>query len=351
MTANSHRLDSIGREECIILVENSTHLKVGGAVAALFATLLAASFPVASAFAQTVPTITLTASPARVAQQDGANVTYTATSTGITDPRYSFWVEGPNGQWKSAQNYSPADTFTFANIQSGNYLIAAYVLSAANLAAGRYSAAIHPLSDGMFVGSKVTVKTSTNSLVKGQTAAVRAESTGIYSPQYQFWYKDPSGAWHQDSAGFTASPSFTFIPAMSGPYEILAYAKSPDAVNSQEGALCSNNLSETVGFAQPLVLSAPQNISAFGSGSGVLVTWKAPATGTAAGYQIWAIPVINGIPDLRAAVQFGAARASASSYKVSGLTAGESYEFNVDAVGETGNVVKGTPTSVIKYGS
>jgi hypothetical protein len=99
-------------------------------------------------------------------------------------------------------------------------------------------------------------------------------------------------------------------------------------------------------------VSAAQDISATETSTGATVTWTAPATGTAASYNIWQIPYVNGSLDKADAKEIAkGVSASDTSYAVTGLTAGDSYAFNVDAVDAYGNVVFGTPSSVIEYGS
>ncbi|WP_020375379.1 triple tyrosine motif-containing protein [Sulfobacillus thermosulfidooxidans] len=210
--------------------------------------LILSMLPAASAFAQSAPTVTLTESgynniAAQV--QPGQSVTFDASASGISNPMYQFWVEQPDGQWIDAQNYSSSSTFTLSNVQAGDYLVAVDVLSAAQLKAGDYSAAIQPLADGVFVDSSVTLSVPSASVVAGHTLTVSATATNIFDPLYQFWYKAPNGQWYQ-SGNYSSSNSFTFTPSMSGTYTFIAYAKSPLAVNDPEGALYSNTGSATV---------------------------------------------------------------------------------------------------------
>jgi hypothetical protein len=117
---------------------------------------------------------------------------------------------------------------------------------------------------------------------------------------------------------------------------------------SVNGVAQSQTASVTVNAA----VSAAQDITATETSKGATVTWTYPATGTAASYQIWEIPVVNGTADKAAATDIVPDESvSATSYGVTGLAVGDSYEFNVDAVDAYGNVVYGTPSSAIEYGS
>lgn len=229
---------------------------------------LAMLLPGMSVFAQSAPTVTLTASPSQVMQSVGSSVTYTAHATGISNPEYQFWVENPNGQWTAEQGYSSSSSFTLTPNQSGNYLVTVFVMSQQELQAQDWSAAVHPpLSDGLFVGSSVTVSPSTSTVTAGQPVTLNASASGIFDPQYQFWYKTPSGQWVQDPNGYTGSSTYTFTPTETGTYEFVAYAKSPDAANNPEGALVSNKGTFTVGVGAPSLSAISVTGESSGNGS------------------------------------------------------------------------------------
>ena len=209
--------------------------------------LILSMLPAASAFAQSAPTVTLTESGYNnIAAQvtPGASVTFHASSN-ISNPMYQFWAEEPSGQWVDVQNYSSNSTYTLSNVAAGNYLVDVYVMSAAEVKAGDWSAAAQPYgADGVFVDSSVTLSSPSANAIAGKPMTVTATSSNIYNPLYQFWYKNPSGEWKQ--SGAYGSGNFTFTPSESGTYTFIAYAKSPQALNNPEGALYSKTVSGTV---------------------------------------------------------------------------------------------------------
>ncbi len=239
--------------------------------------LILSMLPAASAFAATAPSITLTEQgynniAAKV--QPGGSVTFSASANGVTDPMYQFWVEEPNGSWKDVQNYSSTNTYTLSNVASGDYLVTAYVLSAANLKAGDYSAATNAEANGLqdvegvFVDSTVTLSTPTAAATAGQTMTVTATAANIYNPLYQFWYKTPDGQWIQ-SGDYQSSSTFTFTPTETGTYTFIAYAKSPLALNNPEGASYSPTETAQSAVGQPTI-------------SGLTVTGETTGAGTTA---------------------------------------------------------------------
>jgi hypothetical protein len=96
------------------------------------------------------------------------------------------------------------------------------------------------LADGVFVNANDSLTLSTSNPTPGSTVTATASATNIFDPLYQFWYETPDGTWHQSGA-YSSASSFT-IPAFTeqGAFKVVAYAKSPMAVNDGEGALISH---------------------------------------------------------------------------------------------------------------
>lgn len=206
-----------------------------GAAATLASTAMLAGL----AHAATAPgEVTLTGST--IVATAGSNVTFTAQAIGLTNPEYQFWVEMPDGTWVDAQNYSSTSAFVLKDVQSGNYLVVADAMTSSEIVAGQWSQAVGSLADGVFVNATDTLSLSTSNPPPGATVTATASATNIFDPLYQFWYETPDGTWHQSGA-YSSANTFT-IPAFTeqGAFKVVAYAKSPLAVNDGEGALISN---------------------------------------------------------------------------------------------------------------
>ncbi len=206
-----------------------------GAAAALASTAMLASLAMA---APAPAEVTLTGST--IVANPGSNVTFTANAVGITNPEYQFWVEMPDGKWVDAQNYSSSNTFTLKSVVTGNYLVLADAMTSSEIKAGQWSDAVGSLADGVFVKATDTLALSSSNPPAGATVTATASATNIFDPLYQFWWETPDGTWHQSGA-YSSASTFT-IPAFTeqGAFKVVAYAKSPEAVNDGEGALISN---------------------------------------------------------------------------------------------------------------
>ncbi|WP_028962525.1 beta strand repeat-containing protein [Sulfobacillus thermosulfidooxidans] len=311
--------------------------------------LILSMLPAASAFAASAPTLSLSEEGHQIAAQvsPGGQVTFTATSTGVNNPRYQFWVEEPNGSWIVAQNYSSSNTFTLKNVTSGDYLVTAYVLSAAQLSTGDYSAATNVGSDGLqqvdgvFVDSSVTLSAQSATVTAGQYVTVTATATNIYDPLYQFWYETPSGVWEQ-SGNYTASGTYTFKAPTTGTYNIIAYAKSPLALNDPEGALYSKTVTEkAVNAVSSVTISGTND---FAAGNSTTLTATAMESGsaiTSPSSVSWTVTSSNGVVS---DVAFSAPGSTTTTFNV---PASDPGTYLVTA---TIDGVTSAPYKVIAYG-
>lgn len=272
-----------------------------GALAATVLSLL----PTLPAAAQAAPAVTLTESSHVVAV--GQSVSFVAQAPDIVGtPEYQFWVELPSGEWVDAQNYSSSSHFMLTAASAGNYLVAVDVMSAAEVAAGAWSAAAAAVPVALFANSTVTLVPPSGPLLRGNTATLTASAANIAHPLYQFWIESPSGTWSQ-SGPYQSRPTDTVTLSAAGTYRAVVYAKSPDAPADAAGALASpvatwtmaagpgssvEYLGGAISPQNPLTLTANQpvaiqvvNVDAGGN--------PVPILGTAAG--IFRLPPLTGL--------------------------------------------------------
>ena len=197
--------------------------------------------PATAVFAQSPPTVTpgsVTLSGPITPTNGSATFTASASDPNGT-AEYQFWVESPTGQWTDAQNYSTHNTFTLATPSAGDYLVSVEVMDQAQVAASDWNMAETTLPDGVFNGSSLLVTSNaTGSVALDTSVTLTATASGIFDPQYQFWYQEPNGTWVQ-SGNYGSTNTFTFTASQAGTYKYVAYVKSPLAANNAHGALQS----------------------------------------------------------------------------------------------------------------
>lgn len=322
------------------------------------AMLLGGILPGMSAFAQSA-NVTLTGSS--LTSTPGGQVSFTASAPGVSNPEYQFWVEEPNGQWQQETGYTSNPTYVLTTPTSGDYLVSVNVLSKSQLQSGDWSAAIRPLSDGVFVGSTVTTSVSSATVVQGQSVTITASSTNIYNPQYQFWYETPSGQWVQDNYGYSSANTYTFTANQTGTYKFVAYGKSPLAVNSPEGAIMSEpvgsvtsvvgqpSLSALTVTGQTTGTGAPSSPATAMNGASLTfgTTLEGPTGNPLVGTSVtFAISQSNALPSPLPSVTTNGTNVSGSAN--SNNTA-EDYSLYTNANGQANITVAGPPNATVGY--
>lgn len=173
----------------------------------------------------------------RVAESvgSGARVTATATDAGGT-PEYQFWVHGPNNVWQMVQNYSIKNSFTLSYLGAGSYVVAVYALDQKEIQAGLWHDAFY--NDTFInVGSQVSLQLP--ALASAQNAmTIKASSTGLTHPVYQFWIQSPDGHWA--ASGDYGSPNFLYTPSHTGTHQVVVYAKDPYAPATAQYAVVAH---------------------------------------------------------------------------------------------------------------
>jgi hypothetical protein len=93
-----------------------------------------AYFP-GTAYTLTAPcsAVTASASPASP-QAHGSGITFTASASGCSNPRYQFWILAPGGSWTMVQAYSSSATFPWATtgLPAGTYHYSVWVRDASS---------------------------------------------------------------------------------------------------------------------------------------------------------------------------------------------------------------------------
>ncbi len=230
--------------------------------------LLTASAPALASGSPTVlaGSVRVVLSAQRVLDTAGVTATAAALDPGGT-AEYEFWLESPSGTWSILRGYGPSPVVTLPALAAGSYLVAVTALDQAALARGAWQEAVTSLPAGLFVGSSVSVQAAQANIAEGGSISVAAASNQIAGALYQFWVKSPSGVW-MSSGSYRGASGFQFPASQMGPYEVVVYAKMPDAPASPAGALCS----------------APVTVVSYGTPAALLVT-PAPATLVADGAE------------------------------------------------------------------
>ena len=165
----------------------------------------------------------LTVSGPNGAQPVGGSATFAASATDESGtPLYQFWTHDTGG-WHQVGAYSANNQLSLSNLQSGSYVIAAYALDQADIAAGNWGKAFYQVFI-LNVGSTVTLEDIFYDLPISQPVQITAAATGLTGAEYQFWYRTPSGQWQQ-SGDYTASGNYSFQPTEVGWHRVIVYAK------------------------------------------------------------------------------------------------------------------------------
>lgn len=200
-----------------------------------------------SAFAANSSALSLGATATSVGA--GQSVSYTVTDPSATSStEYQFWIQTPSGQWKVAQNYSTKNTFVWSSPAAGSYTVVAYAL-AQNLVSQRDWAAASPTNpEPLYVNSAIHVNVVSNNNPSNPLATVTVTVQNVAQPQYQLWWKTPSGVWEQ-SGDYQSGNVFTVALSEAGTYQFVAYAKSPDAPASPSTTIYTPE--QTVAITEP----------------------------------------------------------------------------------------------------
>jgi hypothetical protein len=151
--------------------------------------------------------------PTSATQGAGTTVSFTASSTGCTAPRYAFWVQYPDTSWHMVQGFGGA-TFNWntAGLAPGAYTVHVWVNQQGNGYDAIGSSSVTLTGCG---GASISPPTSTQA--GGATVMLTASSSGCGAPRYAWWVQYPDTTWHflQDFGGPTFNWNTGALPAGS----------------------------------------------------------------------------------------------------------------------------------------
>jgi len=149
--------------------------------------------------------------PPSLSQAAGSTLTFTASSTGCTNPRYAFWVQYPDTSWNFVQDFGgPTFNWNTAGLSPGTYTVHVWV----NQSGNSYDA-VGSATATLTGCTSAALSPSSGSAAAGTTITFTASSGGCTSPRYAFWVQYPGGAWYliQTFGG----PTFTWNTAGLAP--------------------------------------------------------------------------------------------------------------------------------------
>lgn len=231
------------------------------------------------------PRLTVTSLTSNVAspQVTGANIVFTAVTTGgITPHQYKFSVSSNSGStWTVARNWATGATFTWTpTTASANYRVKVDARSAgvtADVAEGT-STVSYVINNGPLSVTSLTSNLPSPQLVNTAVTFTAAASGGI-SP-YQFKFLQTVGTTTTVLRNWGTSASFTWTPTQGNSYTITVWARSAGATADVAEA------SRTVNFVitTPVTVGLTANVASPQT-VGATITFTATPTGGLAPHQ------------------------------------------------------------------
>jgi len=192
------------------------------------------------AFGATTATLTGACTSASIAtspnttQVVGSTFTFTASSTGCSNPQYEYWVQYLDGSWNMLRAFSTTPTWSWstAGMKPGAYSIHVWANQVGDSTATfeAFGATTVTLSGGC---TGASVAPSTGSVPGGTTVTFTASSTGCPNPIYEFWLQDTTGTWTMVQ-GFSTSNTWQWNTTglAKGTYNVHVWANQQGADTS-----------------------------------------------------------------------------------------------------------------------
>jgi hypothetical protein len=242
---------------------------------------------------QPCTSVTDTPSPASP-QLSGTTVTFTATSSGCSNPLYQFWIRKPGAAWQILQPYSASNTYSWntTGLAQGSYLYTAWARDASSTGIKCDSLGCKDAVMGALaytLGSPCTAVnesvTPASPQLSGTSVTFTATSAGCPNPLYQFWILPPgSGTW-QVVRAYSASATYTWNTTGLAPgnYLYTVWAKDTSSSGIQCNYLgCKDAVLGASSYSltrQPCAGVTETASPAGGATRGTTVTFTATASG------------------------------------------------------------------------
>jgi spore germination protein YaaH len=188
----------------------------------------------------------LAASPSAT-EPPGANIRFTASSTGCTKPLYEFWLRYPNGQWVMKRGFGSNTWYwNTTGTPLGTYTVQVWAnvspllnRRGATIASMTYKIALQPRCGTAALSPPTATQAASTSV------AFTASSTGCGTPAYAYWVLQ-SGAWHL-KRGFSLDPTWTWNTAglRPGTYNFRVWANQYGHSTTYPEALSASKVTLT----------------------------------------------------------------------------------------------------------
>ncbi len=179
-------------------------------------------------------------SPAGTSASLGSTVSFSASSSGCSNPQYQYWVQFLDGTWSIQRPFSSDPTWNWntSGLGPGTYAVHVWANQAGDSTA--LAEAIGSSTVTLSGCTSAAISPASTSAPLGSTLHLSASSTGCSSPQYEYWVQYLDGSWHMLRA-FSATPTWDWVTSGLGPgtYSVHVWANQtgdstalPEAIGS-----------------------------------------------------------------------------------------------------------------------
>jgi len=139
--------------------------------------------------------VTLTANPP--SPSNASPITWTATASGCTSPRYRFWEQDPGSRWSMVQDYSASNTYIWTPPAGQFFHCEVDVRDATETVAYDvvFNAGYQRPASFCSATPPGLTATPPSPGATGTTVTFTASASACTNPQFRFWIQDPGRRW------------------------------------------------------------------------------------------------------------------------------------------------------------